>query len=110
MCIMEIHPGAHLATMLQALAHNASTWDRDADMLLPIMDARGDHEVTAGVQRAHDHVKAAYAIMLELFGEEVARMASDPDGHVHLGDVGSERTLVSVLDSATRAAKKDETR
>jgi len=107
MCIMEIHKHAEDATMIQAMAHNASTWDRDADMILPILQARGRDDLVRSVTRAHDHVKAAYAGMLEAFGELVAEAASDPGGHIR---VGSERTLVQVTDAATRRAMKDETR
>lgn len=109
MCIMEIHAHANNATMVQALAHNASTIDRDVDMIVPILEARGQHEAVRTIKHAQDHVHHAYADFLELFGEYAALAASDTAGHVHQTP-GAERTLESVVDSATRRAKADETR
>lgn len=108
MCIMEVRPGQHTATMTQAMAHNASTLDRDLDMLLEIVKARGDHMGEATVSQAQYHVHAAYAILLSEFGMEVGAVAEDDQGHVH--EHGSERTLVEVAHHDATLARKFETR
>lgn len=107
MCIMEIHPHAHSTTMAQAMAHNLSTVDRDLDMFLEVLKARGDTDALKIVQHGQEAVHKAYAIFLEMFGEEVAKKASDPDGHIH---TGTGRPMAVVLNAATRAARRDETR
>ena len=50
----------------------------------------------------------AYAGFLEMFGEFAAEITLNP---IHSHDhAGNERSLVEVIDSATRQARKDETR
>ncbi len=110
MCIMEIRPGQHTATMAQAMAHNASTLDRDLDMLVTVVKARGDHLGEATILQAQYHVHAAYAILLSEFGMEVAGLVADADGHVHDHDNGSERTLVDVAHHDATLARRFETR
>lgn len=107
MCIMEIHEHAANATMAQAMAHNLSTADRDADMLVKVFTARHDYAGVRAVQSAQAKVHAAYAEMLELFGEYAAQASMDSAGHVHHG---SERTIESVVKSATDRAHSEETR
>jgi hypothetical protein len=109
MCIMEIHAGAHTVTMVQAMAHNAATWDGDANMLAEVLKARGEYETLRTLQHAQDYVHHAYTDLLSLYGEEVAALASGADGHVHAAP-GEERTFEEVVDASTRAARKDETR
>jgi hypothetical protein len=107
MCIMEIHEHARNATMLQALAHNASTWDRDADMLVPVLRSRGRDDLARQVEAAQAKVHEAYASCLEMFAELCAESVTDQDGRYH---AGSERTLEDIITAATRAARRDESR
>lgn len=107
MCIMEIHPHAARITMVQAVTHNMSTIDRDLDMLRELAIARKDRELATWVSSMQDVTRQAYALGLTEFGIEAANLASDPDGHVH---VGSERNIIEVVNNATKRAKVDETR
>lgn len=108
MCIMEIHEHASAATMTQACAHNLSTVDRDIDMVKKVLTARGQHEAVRTFEHAQQYAHHAYADLLELFGEEAATIVpAEIHSHDH---AGNERSLVEVIDSATRQARKDETR
>jgi hypothetical protein len=107
MCIMEIHAHSARTTMVQAIAHNLSTIDRDLDMLLQVAQARKDGQLKQFARSVQDKVHRAYADALVEFGIEVENLASDPDGHVH---VGNERTVVELVHNATTNAKRDETR
>jgi len=109
MCIMEIHAEARRSTMVQAIAHNLSTIDRDLDMLLKVGESRKDRELVDFAQNLQNVVSQAYAIGLTEFGLYVASDASDSDGHIHRKP-GEERNFVEVVNNATRAAKRDETR
>lgn len=107
MCIMEIHDGAHRNTMIQAIAHNLSTIDRDLDMLVKVGESRNDHDLHEFAESLQKRVHAAYAQALTEFGISLANHASDENGHIH---VGSERNVVELLNNATKRAKVDETR
>jgi hypothetical protein len=109
MCIMEIHPKAHRSTMVQAIAHNLSTIDRDLDMLYHVAVSRNDHNLTDFAVSVQAKVNRAYAEALDEFGIEAASLASDEEGHIHR-EPGNERTIEQTVNSATKAAKKDETR
>jgi hypothetical protein len=108
MCIMSIHQGADKATMAQAHAHNLSTVDRDCEMFSSVLNARKDFEGARTVTQLQQVVHRAYAGFLELFGEYAAEIT--PNG-IHSHDRnGNERSLEEVIESATREARKDETR
>lgn len=96
MCIMEVRPGQHSSTIAQALAHNCSTVERDMDMFELLLQARGETDMLADMQGAHEHLRKAYATLLAQFGIEVAKAVQDSEGHVHNHDHGNERTLVEV--------------
>lgn len=109
MCIMEVHNGQRTATMVQACAHNTSTVDRDLDMLIKLMENRG--AVTLGaVQQAQSKIHEGYAVLLDVFGEEIARTVADSEGHVHDHDHGNERSLVEQAHHDAQAARRFETR
>lgn len=69
MCIMEVRAGQRSSTIAQACAHNVTTVERDADMFVGLLVGRGELERAKGVTRAQAHLVAAYADLLELFGE-----------------------------------------
>lgn len=102
--------------MAQAMAHNASTVERDLDLFESVLAARarhGDHEAGAiltEVQHAHEHLRHAYAGLLGVFGQEVGSEAADPDGHVHDHDHGNERSLVATAHHDAGLARRYETR
>lgn len=110
MCIMEVRPGQHSATIAQAMAHNTSTIERDLDMFLELVRARRDHMAEATLAQAQHHLRAAYAILLSEFGVEVAAVVADGDGHVHTSDHGEERSLVEVAHHDASLARRFETR
>ncbi|SRR6266480_563278 len=109
MCIMEIHAHSERTTMVQAIAHNLSTIDRDLDMLREVAHARQDTDLLDFAETVQRRVQGAYAEALAEFGIEVAKVASDHEGHVH-GETGSERTFVEIVNNATKAARRAETR
>lgn len=110
MCIMEIHEGQQSTTLVQAMAHNASTQDRDLDMLIKVLSARGRQDMADSVEHAQRHIHAAYATLLESYGEMVAEHVQDDAGHVHTHDHGDERSLVAVAHHAAGLARRFETR
>ena len=110
MCIMEIHEGQHSTTLVQAMAHNARTQDGDLDMLIPLLIARGRQDMADSVKHAQRHIRAAYATLLENYGEMVAETVQDSDGHVHAHDHGDERSLVAVAHHDASLARRFETR
>lgn len=96
MCIMEVRPGQKSATILQAMAHNTSTIERDLDMLYPILEARGS-DVTRNVRIAHSYLKDAYQAFLTAFSSQVTSdLASKVSDDTHDELVGSERELKPV--------------
>lgn len=110
MCIMEVHSTQRTSTMLQAMAHNASTLERDLDMLTTVLVARGA-VILADVHLARSQVHQAYAGLLGLYGSAVGQERQDPDGHVHTHDaVGNERSLVEQAQHDAGLARQFETR
>lgn len=113
MCIMEIHDHAHRNTMIQAIAHNLSTVDRDLDMLVEVGNAREDHELALWAHNLQVAVHRAYADALTEFGISLANHVQDDEGHIPVGNeqIGHHRaTIIEALDHATKEAKRDETR
>ena len=110
MCIMEVRSGQHSATIAQALTHNMSTWERDAEMFAALAAARGESTLIASVEQARDLAHRAYAIMLDVYGEEVAAEVADPAGHLHTHDHGNERSFVEVAHHDAQLARRYETR
>lgn len=115
MCIMEVRPEQHAATIAQAMAHNTSTIDRDLEMFVELLRARAHHDPSAtaaldSVLSAQAQVHRAYAQLLTVFGEEVAHMAADPEGHLHQHDHGDERSFVAVAHHDAGLARQFETR
>jgi hypothetical protein len=98
--------------MIQAVAHNLSTIDRDLDMLRKVGENRNDHNLVIWAETLQNTVHMAYADALMEFGLSLADLTMDPQGHIpHVHDNhGNERNLVELLDSVTKEAQKDETR
>jgi hypothetical protein len=92
MCIMEVRPGQRSSTIAQAMAHNVSTVERDLDMFEPLIRARGETDLLAQIQQAHEHLKRAYEGFLSVFVHEVTEEVHVHGDHDH-GDHehGSER-------------------
>jgi hypothetical protein len=111
-CIMEIHEDATRSAMIQAVAHNLSTIDRDLDMLRNVAIARNDHDLQNWGNRLQNVVHAAYADALMEFGLSLADLTMDPQGHMpHVHDNhGNERNLSDLIREVTEEAQKDETR
>ena len=119
MCIMEVREGQHSTTIAQAMAHNTSTIERDLDMFLKLLKARGEAELVKAVEHAQTHLKHAYATFLEIYGEElyheVHHQHSDSQGrekdygHEHQAD-GTERSLTEQEHHDASLARKFETR
>ena len=109
MCIMEVHSGQRQSTMTQAMAHNASTLDRDMDMLVELLVRRGG-VILEPVKAAQDHIHRAYAVLLNAYGEAVAAEVADPEGHVHDHDHGHERSFVEQAHHDAGLARQFETR
>lgn len=103
MCIMEVRPGQHSSTIAQACAHNLSTIDRDLDMFVAVLSARGDVNGRKQMLHVQDLIHHAYADALSAFEDEVALEVAhwhhhdDEEPHTH----GNER---DVTDPETIAA------
>lgn len=109
MCIMEVRPGQKSSTVAQAMAHNMSTFDRDMDMFIELLKARGDTEILKTAQHVKDMATHCYADLLEVFGEEVGREVQDWEGHMP-HDHGSERSLTEEAKRDADEARRFETR
>lgn len=112
MCIMEIHEDATRSTMIQAVAHNLSTIDRDLDMLRKVGIARNDHDLVNWAEKLQTTVHGCYADALAEYGMSLADLTMDPQGHIpHVHDNhGNERNLSDLIRETTLEAQKDETR
>jgi len=109
---MEIHEDATRSAMIQAIAHNLSTIDRDLDMLVELGNARKDLELVEWANRTQTRVHRAYADSLMEFGMSLAELTMDPQGHIpHVHDNhGNERNLSDLIRIATEESQRDETR
>lgn len=111
MCIMEVRPGQHAATIAQAMAHNTSTIDRDLDMFRELLEARNDRVTLGSVEQAQELIHRGYAILLDLFGEELAAAEMDAAGHLpHAHEHGAERSFAEVAHADAGLARRFETR
>lgn len=127
MCIMEVRPGQHDSTIAQANAHNVNTVVGDLDLWIPILETRteraagGDRlygeSVLTTVKGARQRLHAEYAVLLGLFGSEVARAVEHwqqdhgplgTERDHHHGDDG--RVLVDAMNRAVRLGREYETR
>lgn len=85
MCEMEVNAFLPTDAILQAMAHNTSTIDRDGDMVVKVLEARGEFDKVQAFKRFQDHIHRAYAIGLDLFGEAVAGLSLEIDGETFTG-------------------------
>lgn len=108
MCIMEVRPGQHASTIAQAMAHNASTLDRDLDMFKALLASRGDLATHQAVADAQVRVNAAYEALLDIFQQEILAHEANLD-HEH-EPVGNERSLVEQAHHDAELARRFETR
>jgi len=108
---MEVNADQKTDVMLQGVAHNASTIDRDMDMVLRVLDARGEHEKVAACARFQRLIHEAYALMLEEYGVSVAEYAAtDAGGRVLVGSEKHTHTIMEEIKDSTEQARADETR
>lgn len=112
MCIMEIHEESTRSAMIQAIAHNLSTIDRDLDMLRKVAESRKDLDLLQWAESLQDTVHREYADALMEFGLSIAEVLEDPNGHMpHVHDIhGNERQFADLITEVTNEAKADETR
>lgn len=112
MCIMEIHEDATRSAMIQAVAHNLSTIDRDLDMLRKVGENRNDHNLVEWAETLQNTVHRCYADALAEFGYSLADLTMDPQGHIpHVHDNhGNERNLSDLIREVTNESQADETR
>ena len=112
MCIMEIHEDATRSAMIQAVAHNLSTIDRDLDMLRKVAKARNDYKFNIWADELQTTVHRAYADSLTEFGMSLADLTMDINGHIpHVHDNhGNERNLSDLIRETTMESQADETR
>ena len=110
MCIMEVRPNQHASTIAQAMAHNASTLDRDLDMFKALLNARGDVETLKQVLAAQRMIHRAYEALLDIFEAEI----HTHEHEAHLDDehepVGNERSLAEQAHHDAELARRFETR
>jgi hypothetical protein len=99
MCIMEVRPGQHSATMTEACAHNTQTVISDIEMFAKILEHR-DPAKLPQLRQAQTRLRQGFEGLLDLFGEFVA----EHDHLDHEGD-GTEREAQDVREIATRQAK-----
>lgn len=90
MCIMQVRPGQHTATIAQACAHNASTIDRDLEMFKALIVARGQTAELAKLDKAMAHIHAGYEALYTIFADEIMAEVQNGD-HDHDAEHGSER-------------------
>jgi hypothetical protein len=71
MCVMDVRPSEPSEDITQALTHNLSTVQRDLEMVLPILKARGEHSAHKQVTAALKHLSDSYELMLKAFGNTI---------------------------------------
>lgn len=119
MCIMEVRAGARASTIAQACAHNVSTIERDMDMFLGLLKARGLDSKADMLMQAQKNLQRVYADLMPLFiefvSDEEETIPSLKHFHPHDGSpIGTEAiptaTLIAATNAATRKARANETR
>lgn len=114
MCIMQVRPGQHSITIMQACAHNANTVRGDLEMFDLLAKGRNEDEIRRVIHEAQVNITRAYAAMLGSFGEQLAADLQNQEGHWNSShtehDHGNERPFSEVIDAATRKAHDYETR
>ncbi len=101
MCVMEVRPGQHHATIAQAMAHNVQTVVSDLEMFRAMLLAREDRNALA-VQRASAKLAQCESDLLDIF----AQFVTDEVVKDHHDEIGSER---DISDIARSVAEKDRT-
>lgn len=103
MCVMEMRPHQRTATLAQAMTHNISTVQRDSEMLVSMLVARGQDEHIDAVEKVRLHLQVAYQTALDLFAATVA------EDHEAMDEpVGNEHVTATDLDIAKTAAHRAE--
>lgn len=127
MCIMEVRAGQRSSTIAQAMAHNVGTIERDLDMFVPLLEARGEVALLKTIEEAHEAMKVAYARFLDCFKHEIEHEVHSGHDHSHHDDHHGHERVHPVDDdmlaevalfgdelaaarSATAAAERYETR
>jgi hypothetical protein len=113
MCIMEVRPGQHSLTIVQACTHNLNTVLGDLDMFRKLALARNEPDMVRVIDEMQAHTKIGYAAGLDLFGEKLAQDHQDGKGHWDMptdSPHGLERTFSEVVNRATGLAHPYETR
>lgn len=90
MCIMEIHPGQHACTMVQALLHNSSTVVNDMNMLIPLMDARGELSLVEKVEEVRNDLEEVCEKLLQIYADELVHEVTT-QGIVDIPNHSNER-------------------
>jgi hypothetical protein len=92
---MEVRAGQRSSTMLQAMAHNLSTIERDLEMLTPVLKARGQSAILGTLAEGHAHMTAAYESFLQCFVREIEAEILSGHDHPHSDDAeGTERVHI----------------
>lgn len=112
MCEMEVNSFQATDVILQAMAHNASTIDRDCDMVTEVLKARNEDKKLVCVNRFQTLIHEAYALMLAEYGIAVAEYTkTDEGGKVLVGnEKGHSHTIMEEIVKSTEEARKYETR
>lgn len=90
MCIMEVRPGQHTSTMVQAELHNTQTVLSDLEMLRDVCTARKDQRCLTHIDRVENALTVAVNRLHKFYQEEVEAHESDPHGTLD-SQVGEER-------------------
>jgi hypothetical protein len=110
---MEVRPGQHISTILQAMAHNTNTILGDMDLLKRYAEAHKDESCQRIITASSELLNRTYAVFLEGFGEKLAIDFQDPNGHWNTRQPhahGHERTFTEAVNAATKLARPFETR
>lgn len=116
MCIMEVRSGQRSSTIAQALAHNTSTVDRDIDMLVPLLRARGELDAVAEIEEAQRDLQSAYARLLAAFAAEITRDVAEHHesdavvGNEHVHVHPDDAAMIDAMATAAHRAERYETR
>jgi hypothetical protein len=114
MCIMEVRAGQRSSTIAQACAYNTSTVERDLDMFLPLLEARGEHDAASEIRTAQRQLREAYATLLSAFADEITRdVANGTASHEHGNErvhAADEALISDAMHAAAHRAERYETR
>lgn len=112
MCIMQVRPGQHHTTIVQACLHNLNTLIDDLGMMHSIVHHDGQHQTDARLSDTMSQLRGQRDELLSLYGEMVAAEVHDINPELAAGNEDLifevNRIVMRDIDAANRYATRGE--